>query len=110
ISHNPTSDFRSPKVKKTPPHSIPPEAIERLLAEPGKSTTPKALRDSALLEILYATGMRVSELVGLNVADLDMEQGTVVCGVQSNRQRVISIRPETQWALGEYLHRGRQAL
>jgi integrase/recombinase XerD len=110
ISHNPVGNLKSPRVKKSLPHSITHEAIERLLAEPGKSKSPKALRDKALLELLYATGMRVSELVGLNVVDVDIDLGSVVCGAQSRRRRMIPVQAETIRALKEYLDKGRRAL
>jgi integrase/recombinase XerD len=79
VKNDPTLALESPKVKKHLPKAISEEDVERLLAEPTKSDSPKALRDSALLEVLYATGMRVSELVSLNVGDVDLAAGTVYC-------------------------------
>jgi integrase/recombinase XerD len=110
ISQVPVSELRSPKVLKSLPHTIAPDAVERLLAEPGKGSHPKALRDKALLEILYATGMRVSELVALNVDDVDVTSGAVACGMGSKHRRVVPVHGETGKALERYLARGRQAL
>jgi integrase/recombinase XerD len=104
------AEIRSPKVKKSLPRPIPPEAVERLLAEPGKSHTPKALRDKALLEMLYATGMRVSELVSLNIDDIDMATGKVICGGDSSRRRIVLVQPPIRLALEAYLRLGRQSL
>ena len=73
------------------------------MAEPTKSRTPKALRDKALIEMLYATGMRVSELVSLNMDDIDMATGKVICGG-------VPVQPPTSLALEHYLLLGRQSL
>ncbi|MBX3001565.1 MAG: tyrosine-type recombinase/integrase [Caldilineaceae bacterium] len=102
-------ELRSPKVKKNLPLSIPPEAVEQLLAEPAKNRTPKALRDKALLETLYATGMRVSELVNLNVEDVDVSAGKITCGAQSRRRRVVPVQSATSLALDHYLTIARQS-
>jgi integrase/recombinase XerD len=102
-------EIRSPKVKKNLPLSIAPEAVEQLLAEPAKNRTPKALRDTALLETLYATGMRVSELVSLNVDDVDVRAGKITCGAQSQRRRVVPVQPATSLALDHYLTLARQS-
>jgi integrase/recombinase XerD len=110
ITQVPVSELKPPKVQKNPPLTIAPGAVERLLAEPGKSSHPKALRDKALLEILYTTGMRVSELVGLDVDDVDVTSGTITCGTGSKRSRVVPVHKETALALKRYLAVGREAL
>lgn len=110
LSHDLVAEIRSPKVKKSVPRSIPPEAVEQLLAEPAKRRTPKALRDKALLEMLYATGMRVSELVSLNLDDVDLATGKVVCGADSSRRRIVPVQSATSQALDLYLNLGRQSL
>lgn len=66
-----------PKVHKRLPRAISAEDIDLLLAEPAREQSPKALRDRALLELLYATGLRVSELVSLNVDDISLASATV---------------------------------
>lgn len=109
LSQDLVAEIHSPKVKKSLPRSIAPEAVERLLAEPSKSRTPKALRDKALLETLYATGMRVSELVSLNIDDVDVTTDKIICGAQSNRRRVVPVQPTTSLALEHYLTVGRQS-
>jgi integrase/recombinase XerD len=109
LSQDLVVQIHSPKVTKNLPHSIAPEAVERLLAAPGQSRTPKALRDKALLETLYATGMRVSELVNLNVDDVDVATGKVICAAQGSRRRVVPVQPATSFALEHYLTLGRQS-
>ena len=110
VGDDPTLSLESPKVKKHLPKAISEEDVERLLAEPAKSDAPKALRDSALLEVLYATGMRVTELVSLNVQDIDLDAGTVYCVGKGDRERVAPIYDQAAHILGEYLQRGRPFL
>ncbi|MBV7335362.1 tyrosine recombinase [Chloroflexi bacterium TSY] len=110
IVDNPTSGVDSPKVKKNPPRSISPEEIERLLAEPGKSNSPKARRDKALMDVLYATGMRVTELVNLTVDDVDLDAKTITCGIDNRRIRTIPIGKSTKKALQAYLEDGREQI
>jgi integrase/recombinase XerD len=86
IQNDPTAALDSPKVKKRLPKAISVEDINKLLEVTGTSDTPKAQRDSAIIELLYASGMRVTELVSLNVDDIDFEAGAVrVTGGKSNR-------------------------
>ncbi|MBE2233235.1 MAG: site-specific tyrosine recombinase XerD [Anaerolinea sp.] len=110
IENDPTLSLESPKVKKHLPKAISEEDVERLLAEPTRSDSPKALRDSALLEVLYATGMRVTELVSLNVEDVDLQAGTVYCLGKGDRERVVPIYDQASLILGRYLNEGRPYL
>lgn len=98
----------SPKVKKNLPRLLEPEDIEKLLAAPtAQRRSPKTLRDKALLELLYATGMRVSELVSLDVDSVDLAEGTVTCGENGRRIRTVPIYPGAVQALEQYLEEGR---
>lgn len=110
ILQNPAAPVKLPKVNKTRPHSIEREEIERLLAAPSSDPSPKGLRDKALMEVLYATGMRVSELVQLNVGDVDLDEGAIVCGARGKRRRVVPIYAEAVQALRDYLEKGRPSL
>jgi integrase/recombinase XerD len=110
VEEDPAALLESPKVKKHIPHTISHEDVERLLAAPKQQVTPQALRDSALLETLYATGMRVTELVNLDVGDLDLEFGKMVCGADSKRRRVAPLDATVQAALRIYIQRGRPSL
>lgn len=110
ITEDPTVGLESPQVKKHLPKAISVEDIERLLAEPAKSDSPKASRDTALLEVLYATGMRVTEIVSLNVSDVDLEAGTVLCSGKGDRERLVPIYDRATQVLAEYLEEGRPKL
>jgi integrase/recombinase XerD len=110
MGQDPSKQLTSPKVKKNLPRSIQPQEIVKLLASPGKDRSPKALRDRALLETLYATGMRVTELVNLNVESVDLEAKTVTCGEGGKRSRTVPIYEGAVQALEEYLRSGREHL
>lgn len=110
IAVDPAAEISSPKVKKHVPQTIPPEDVDKLLAAPAATNTPQALRDLALMETLYATGVRVTELVNLNVADIDMKHGQVICGTAGRRQRRVPIGASTVDALARYLEEGRPQL
>ena len=107
---DPAAELDSPKVKKNLPRSIGPQEIEQLLAAPAKGTAPKDRRDSALMEILYATGMRVTELVNLNVEDVDLAKQTIVCGEGDKRRRTVPIFSAVALTLSTYLEEGRPQL
>lgn len=107
---DPAANMASPRVEKYVPRSMTHDEIERLLAEPlrdAEGTKPEALRDCAMLETLYSTGMRVSELVALNLADIDLEQGAVRCSGKAGRQRLVPLRPSAVEAITRYLEMGR---
>jgi integrase/recombinase XerD len=109
VAEDPTADLASPKVKKHTPRTIPPEDVDRLLAEPAKHTSPQALRDVALMETLYATGVRVTELINLDLADIDLYNRLVACN-SGRRSRVVPIFPRAVAALEKYLADGRPHL
>ena len=111
IPSNPALGLESPKIEKRLPRILTLEEVERLLAAPSQTAGPKALRDRALLELLYATGMRVTEVVTLKLSDLDLDKGTVTCRGKQEKQRLIPVRGETALvALREYLLRSRPGL
>ncbi|HVL24526.1 MAG TPA: tyrosine recombinase [Thermomicrobiales bacterium] len=95
----------SPRVDKYVPKAISPEEVARLLEQPAKADgqKPEAIRDKAMLEMLYATGMRVSELVSLNVDDLEMVRGEVRCPGKSGRSRVVPLNQRALDAVSVYL-------
>ncbi len=108
---NPAEELDSPKVKKQLPTTLTPDEVERLLALPAQiGNTPKAVRDTALLEVLYATGMRVSELASLTLDDLDLAAGTIRCTGKGSKERVMPLYAEAAHAVQTYLQRGRAAL
>ena len=111
VPSDPTVGLESPKIEKRLPRVLAPDEVERLLAAPGQSIGPKALRDKALLELLYATGLRVTELVTLEVGDLDLDKATLTCRSKSDRRRAIPIRSDAALtALKDYLLRSRPGL
>lgn len=102
----------SPKVERYVPKAITEEEIARLLAQPGADGSPKpeAIRDSAMLETLYATGMRVSELVALDLTDLDLGGGSVTCAGKAGRTRVVPLTQRAILAVDRYLREARPLL
>jgi integrase/recombinase XerD len=108
LGDDPTATLDSPKVRKRLPKSIDQRDLERLLEEPAREQTPKALRDRALLEILYATGLRVTELVSLNVDDVDMASGTLrLVRAKDKSERIVPIHQRAIEPLRDYLDQGR---
>lgn len=110
ISMDPAKGLDSPKVKKSLPRSIRAQEIDKLLAAPADERSPKALRDKALLEVLYATGMRVTELVNLNLESVNLDKGTVTCGDGSRRSRTVPVYSGAIQAISDYLSQGRAQL
>ncbi|NLX42058.1 MAG: site-specific tyrosine recombinase XerD [Chloroflexi bacterium] len=112
LSQDPSEKLDSPKVRKYLPTSISEEEVERLLRAPTLNHSVRGLRDAALLELLYATGMRVSEIVALDVSDLDVQNGYVRCRGESShyREREIPIYRRAVEALQRYLEAGRKEL
>jgi integrase/recombinase XerD len=110
LDDDPTATLDSPKVKKRLPKILSPKEIETLLGQPTDSSDPKTLRDKAFLELLYATGMRVSELVSLNVQDLGLEEQIVHCDSGTNKERTLPIWDRAMPHLRDYVDRGRLVL
>jgi integrase/recombinase XerD len=103
ITDDPTSQIDSPKVDRYPPKAISQHQMDELLELPLRSSAPEGLRDKAMLELLYATGMRVSELVALDLADMSLEANTVRCMGKAGRERVLPLTPTAATAVEEYL-------
>jgi integrase/recombinase XerD len=110
VHHDPTTRVNAPRVHKSQPRTISVEEVDRLLAQPAKQETPEALRDHAMLSLLYASGMRVTELVSLNLSDVDLVRATVRCSGRRSRERIIPISYRAVAALERYLAEGRPAL
>lgn len=112
IDQDPSANLNSPKVRKYLPTSISESEVERLLQAPAENTSMHGQRDRALLELLYATGMRVSEVVALDVSDIDLDSGAVHCATRGakHRERMIPIYRRAQEALRRYLAKGRTRL
>ncbi len=110
IREDPTVHLDSPKVGKPLPRAISVGDVQRLLNYNRDRTAPEALRDRAMLELLYATGMRVTELVSLDIEDVDLSAGRVRCVGRGHRVRVLPVRPAARDAVQLYVERGRNAL
>jgi integrase/recombinase XerD len=110
LRDNPMRGIPSPKVGKSLPKPISIAQARLLLEQPSKLSTPEAKRDRAMLELLYATGMRVSELVSLNLADIDTDGGYVRCFGKGHKERLIPIYRQAALVLKEYLTEARPHL
>lgn len=86
--NNPAQGLLSPRVKRRSPSVLSPSEFRRLLAESAKLSTPEAKRDKVMLELLYATGLRVSELISLDTRDINSEQRYVYCSHGNSKRRI----------------------
>jgi integrase/recombinase XerD len=107
--HDPTSEVVRPRVPRPLPHPLSVEEIRRLIEAPDRST-PTGLRDRAILEVLYGSGVRISELTGLDVDDLDLEGGFVRVVGKGGKEREVPIGRHAQDAASSYLTRARPHL
>lgn len=110
VQRDPAERIDSPKVDRDLPRALTPHQVDELLELPLRSPTPERIRDKAMLELLYATGMRVSELVALNVSDVNLERNEVRCIGKNGRMRVLPINGSAATALEEYFDIGRSQL
>lgn len=109
INTDPTLQIESPKIEKRLPKVLSIDEVERLLSCPDVST-PSGVRDKAMLELLYATGLRVSELVSLHISDLNLSSGYLKCLGKGSKERIIPVGEIAQRALLQYLQGSRAAL
>lgn len=109
LLESPAADVGSPRVEKEAPNALSRDGVQRLMDASATNHTPKGLRDSAMLELLYATGMRVSELVNLQVIDYNRDGGTLRCGAGHN-ERTVPIHPRAVEVLQAYLDSARVRL
>ena len=106
ITTDPSANLESPKLRRSLPGYLRLEEVERLLAQPDANTT-LGLRDRAMLEVLYSTGLRVSELVGLRVGDLDSKSGCVRCIGKGDKERIVPVGRKALATVEKYLQAGR---
>jgi len=109
LADNPTEGLASPRVGKMLPKAITPNEVDELLEQPCKRATPEARRDRAMLELLYATGMRVTELVSLDLTNVsvDGKNPFVRCTGKGAKERVIPIHEQATEALVDYVNEAR---
>lgn len=110
LKSDPTENLSSPKVGKSLPKPLSAAEVEALLEEPAKLSSLEAKRDKAMLELLYAGGMRVSELVSMNMSHLNLGAGFVRCFGKGSKERIIPIHERAIQALEEYLAKARLLL
>jgi integrase/recombinase XerD len=106
---SPADDLHPPRAWRTLPRYLSLEDVDTLIAQPDVRT-PRGLRDRALIELLYATGMRVSELVGLCPPDVNLEASYLTCTGKGDKQRIVPIGDEAARWVRAYLRDGRPAL
>ena len=108
IEQSPAEGLKSPKIEKKLPQIMTQDEVIRLLEQPS-GDTPKDIRDKAMLELLYATGMRVTELITLKVSDVNLQMNYVDCH-DPNKDRIIPFGIEARNALKNYLEHSREAM
>ncbi len=108
VSGDPAEYLKAPRIEKKLPRVLSTEEVTCLLEQPS-GNTPKELRDKAMLELLYATGIRVSELISLKVTDLNLQMEYVVCA-DAHRERIIPFGSVAKEALSRYMQEGRAKL
>ena len=110
IGENPTVKIDSPKVKKRLPQTLSADDVEKLLLAPTQKKSPKNLRDTALLNMLYSTGMRVTEVVSLQLSDVDLENEVLFCPGKDEQIRSLPFDDLSKKVLIAYLEEGRPYL
>jgi integrase/recombinase XerD len=109
IEHDPTADLRGPPKTRRLPRVLSREQVAKLLEQP-RGSEPLALRDRALLEVMYACGLRVSEAIGLELGDVDLEEGMLRARGKGSKERIVPVGRQAVGALALYQSRGRPPL
>jgi integrase/recombinase XerD len=109
IASDPTVTLESPKIRRSLPGYLRFEEVEKLLGQPDDKTA-LGLRDRAMLEVLYSTGLRVSELTGLKVADLDAKVGCIRCIGKGDKERIVPAGRKAVAIVEKYLRLSRPKL
>lgn len=109
VTSDPTAYLETPKLERKLPQVLSEEEVQALLSVPN-TTTIFGIRDQAMLEVLYATGIRVSELVQLNVDDIHLQMGFLRCLGKGNKERIVPLGKVAIRAISHYLQTGRPAL
>jgi integrase/recombinase XerD len=109
VDKDPAANVESPKIYRTLPHFLSVAEVERLLMQPHAST-PLGLRDKAMIELMYSTGLRVSELCGLRVSDIQMNGGSLRCIGKGDKERIVPVGRKALEAVEAYLRDSRPKL
>lgn len=108
VTEDISEGLKAPKIEKKMPEILSMEEVVCLLEQP-KGNTPKEIRDKAMLELLYATGIRVTELITLRLSDINLQMGVIVCR-DSSKERIIPFGSEARKALVKYLEHAREEM
>jgi integrase/recombinase XerD len=109
IKEDPAATIESPKFRQSLPYFLSVEEVERLLAQPDTSSA-IGLRDKAIIELMYSTGIRVSELAGIRVGDLQMEAGCLRCIGKGNKERLLPVGKKALAVVEAYMKKSRPEL
>ena len=108
ISRNPAADIKSPKIERKEISYLSMEEVDKLMSMPDES--PKGIRDRAILELMYATGIRASELISLEIDDVNVRMGFITCNGENMKARIIPIGRIGRKAMEEYLYGMREEI
>ena len=108
ININPATNIKCPKITRREPEYLTIEEVDKLLTLPGDSV--KGIRDKAILEILYATGIRVSEVIEANLGDVNLRMGFITCTGEFGKARIIPMGRPAKAAMEEYIYESRPKL
>jgi integrase/recombinase XerD len=109
IKEDPAATIESPKFRQSLPYFLSVEEVERLLAQPDTSSA-IGLRDKAIIELMYSTGIRVSELAGIRVGDLQLEAGCLRCIGKGNKERLVPVGKKALAVVEAYMKKSRPEL
>ena len=107
IQNNPTVDIKSPKIERRELEYLTIEEVDKLLSVPDDSV--RGVRDRAILEVLYATGIRVSELIDADLEDINMRMGFITCEGEQSKARIVPLGRPARAALEEYIYEARRS-
>ena len=110
VVRDPTERLSTPRVGRSLPKALSVEEVERLLEAPLKLTTPEAMRDAAMLELLYASGLRVSELINLDLRDVNSSEQYVRCVGKGSKERIVPLHQRAVDAVVAYIDGSRPKL
>lgn len=109
LEKDPAANLESPKLEKKLPKILSISEVEELLKQPN-TYTPTGLRDKAMLELLYATGIRVSELISLNISDVNLDMGYIKCYGKGAKERIVPLGSIAAKCVQDYINKGRAKL
>lgn len=107
VKEDPTENLSSPRTGRSLPKPLSEEDVQRLLEEPFKSDSPEGLRDGAMMELLYASGLRVSEMINLNVRDVNVDEQYLRCMGKGSKERVVPLYDRVVNVVQHYVTNGR---